>query len=56
MRQEAYELYIKERNQVDGTVNKMVQEDLENLRLQESKKAQFQQDMILSQEEKIAMV
>lgn len=51
-RQEAYQLYLAERDQVDGHVKVMIQEDIQTMEMIQAKKDQFQKDMVLSQEEK----
>jgi hypothetical protein len=55
-REMAYEEYSKERAQVDATINRMVQEDLESLRIQKMKQEQSKMDMILSVNEKNALL
>ena len=56
LRQQAQEEYIKERNQVDAIINKMIQEDHEMMRINKMKQEQSKQDMILSVNEKNALL
>ena len=55
-RQQAYEEYAKERGQVDAIIQRMINEDHEMLRLQRAKQEQSKQDMILSVNEKRAVL
>ena len=43
---EAYEQYCKERDMVDQTVERMIQEDLENMKLIAEKKQKAESDML----------
>lgn len=54
LRAEAQEEYVKEKGQVDAVVKKMINEDHESLRLQNAKKDQSKNDMVLSVMEKKA--
>lgn len=56
MREMAYEEYVKEREQVDMIINKMIQEDMEMMKLNKMKQEQSKQDMILSINEKRALL
>ena len=47
---------MKEKNQVDAVVQRMIEEDNESARIQQQKKEQSQADMILSQNEKRALL
>lgn len=48
--------YEKERNQVDRIINKMIDEDHEMMRITKMKQEQSKQDMILSVNEKKALL
>lgn len=48
--------YEKERNQVDRIINKMIEEDHEMMRITKMKQEQSKQDMILSVNEKKALL
>lgn len=56
LRNEAQNEYIKERGQVDAIINKMIDEDHEMLRINKMKQEQSKQDMILSVNEKKALL
>jgi hypothetical protein len=56
LRQQAHEEYMKEKAQVDAVVQRMIEEDNEQSRIIQQKKEQSQADMILSQNEKRALV
>lgn len=56
LRQQARKEYEKERNQVDRIINKMIEEDHEMMRITKMKQEQSKQDMILSVNEKKALV
>ena len=56
LRQEAQNEYVKERGQVDAIINKMIDEDHEMLRINKMKQEQSKQDMILSVNEKKALL
>jgi hypothetical protein len=56
LRDEAQKEYLKERDQVDTIINKMIQEDHEMMRIQKMKQEQSKQDMILSMNEKAALL
>ena len=56
LRDEAYDEYIKERGQVDAIINKMIDEDHEMMRITKMKQEQSKQDMILSVNEKKALL
>jgi len=53
---EAQEEYLKERDQVDAIIQRMISEDREMARIQNLKMQQAQADMILSMNEKGALV
>lgn len=53
---EAQEEYLKERDQVDAIIQRMISEDREMARIQNLKMQQAQADMILSMNEKRALV
>ena len=55
-RDEAKEQYFAERGQVDAIINKMIDEDHEMLRITKMKQEQAKQDMVLSQNEKRALL
>lgn len=54
-RDEAHEEYLKEKQQVDNIIQKMIDEDQELQRINSLKKEQAKQDMILSVNEKRLM-
>ena len=56
LREEAYQEYIKEKGQVDAVVQRMIEEDNEQARINLQKKEQSQADMILSMNEKRALL
>ena len=56
LREEAYQEYIREKEQVDAVVQRMIEEDNEVSRITKQKKEQAQADMILSQNEKRALL
>jgi hypothetical protein len=56
LRDEAQNEYLKERDQVDTIINKMIQEDHEMMRINKMKQEQSKQDMILSVNEKNALL
>lgn len=56
LRDEAYSEYLRERMQVDNIINKMIDEDHEMLRINKMKQEQSKQDMILSVNEKKALL
>ena len=56
LREEAYQEYIREKEQVDAVVQRMIEEDNEVSRINQRKKEQSQADMILSQNEKRALL
>lgn len=56
LRAEAYQEYIKEKSQVDAVIQKMIDEDMEMMHIQQQKQEQAQADMILSVNEKRAMI
>jgi hypothetical protein len=56
LREQAYEEYVKERQQVDSIINKMIEEDHEMMRINKMKQEQSKQDMILSVNEKKALL
>ena len=56
LRQQAHEEYMKEKAQVDAVVQRMIEEDNEQARIISQKKEQSQADMILSQNEKRALL
>lgn len=56
LREQAFEEYSKERQQVDAIIQRMINEDHEMLRLQRQKQEQSKQDMILSVNEKKALL
>ena len=55
LRQEAHQEYLREKEQVDAVVQRMIEEDNEQNRITQQKKEQSQADMILSQNEKRAL-
>ena len=55
-RAQAHEEYLKEKAQVDAVVQRMIEEDNEQARIIQQKKEQSQADMILSQNEKRALI
>ena len=56
LRQQAHDEYMKEKSQVDAVVLRMIEEDNEQSRIMAQKKEQSQADMILSQNEKRALL
>ena len=56
LREEAYQEYMKEKGQVDAVVNRMIEEDNEQSRLNMQKKEQSIADMQLSMNEKRALL
>ena len=56
LRQQAHDEYMKEKGQVDAVVQRMIEEDNEQARIMSQKKEQSQADMILSQNEKRALL
>lgn len=56
LREEAHNEYLRERSQVDGIINKMIEEDHEMMRINRMKQEQSKQDMILSVNEKNALL
>lgn len=56
LRAEALEEYMKERSNVDAIINKMIEEDHEMIRINKMKQEQSKQDMILSVNEKKALL
>ena len=56
LREDAYKEYVAERQQVDNVINRMIEEDLEMMRLQKTKQEQSKQDMIISNKEKMALL
>jgi len=56
LREEAYQEYIREKEQVDAVVQRMIEEDNEVSRITKQKKEQAQADMILSHNEKRALL
>lgn len=56
MRAEAYAEYIAEKEQVDTVIQKMIDEDRELAKIIQQKKEQAQADMILSHNEKRALI
>ena len=56
LKEEAMNEYIKERNNVDAIINKMIEEDHEMIRINKMKQEQSKQDMILSVNEKKALL
>jgi hypothetical protein len=56
LRQAAFEEYEAERGQVDTIVQRMISEDHESMRLNRMKQEQSKQDMILSVNEKKALL
>lgn len=56
LRAEAMEEYMKERANVDAIINKMIEEDHEMIRINKMKQEQSKQDMILSVNEKKALL
>lgn len=55
-RDQAFEEYAKERAQVDAIVLKMINEDHEMMRINKMKQDQSKQDMVLSVNEKKALL
>lgn len=56
LRQDALFEYQKERQNVDAIINKMIEEDHEMIRINKMKQEQSKQDMILSVNEKKALL
>lgn len=56
LRVEAKDEYHKERDQVDAIINKMITEDHEMMKINKMKQEQVKQDMILSVNEKNALL
>ena len=56
LREEAQMEFIKERDQVDSIINKMIEEDHEMMKIGKMKQEQSKQDMILSVNEKNALL
>ena len=56
LRDQAYQEYVKEREMVDQIINKMIQEDHEMMKINKMKQEQSKQDMILSMNEKKALL
>lgn len=55
-KEEAFQEYAREREMVDGIIQRMIQEDMENLQLHKQKQEQSKQDMVLSVQEKKALL
>lgn len=55
LKEEAYAQYLREKDQVDNVIQKMINEDREMARIQNLKMEQAQADMILSLNEKRAL-
>lgn len=56
LREQAYQEYASERGQVDAIINRMIDEDHEMMRITKMKQEQSKQDMILSVNEKKALL
>lgn len=56
LREQAYQEYASERSQVDSIINRMIDEDHEMMRITKMKQEQSKQDMILSVNEKKALL
>lgn len=56
LREQAYQEYAAERQQVDAIINRMIDEDHEMMRITKMKQEQSKQDMILSVNEKKALL
>ena len=56
LREEAFAEYAIERQQVDDIINKMIAEDHEMMRITKMKQEQSKQDMVLSVNEKKALL
>jgi hypothetical protein len=56
LREQAYQEYAAERGQVDSIINRMIDEDHEMMRITKMKQEQSKQDMILSVNEKKALL
>ena len=56
LREEAMQQYMSERANVDAIINKMIEEDHEMIRINKMKQEQSKQDMILSVNEKKALL
>ena len=56
LREQAYQEYAAERGQVDAIINRMIDEDHEMMRITKMKQEQSKQDMILSVNEKKALL
>ena len=54
-RYEAYQEYLKEKDQVDRVVQRMINEDVQHMQMTKQKQEQAKQDMIMSVNEKNAM-
>ena len=55
LRREAYDEYLKEKDQVDRVINKMIEEDQKMMQLTKLKQDQAKHDMIMSVQEKREM-
>ena len=56
LKREAYNEYIKEKDQVDQVIQKMIAEDQRMVQLNKMKQDQAKQDMVMSQQEKREML
>ena len=56
LKEDAMQEYMKERANVDAIINKMIDEDHEMIRINKMKQEQSKQDMILSINEKKALL
>ena len=56
LREEAYQEYVREKGQVDAVVQRMIEEDNQASKINMQKKEQSQADMILSMNEKRALL
>jgi hypothetical protein len=56
LEEEARNEYLKEKDQVDNVIQRMINEDREMARIQNLKMQQAQADMILSMNEKRALI
>ena len=56
MKKEAYQEYLKEKEQVDKVIKKMIEEDQHFMNLNRMKQEQAKQDMIMSVSEKRDML
>ena len=56
LKKEAYQEYLKEKDQVDTVIHKMIEEDQQIMSMNKQKQDQAKQDMIMSVTEKRDML